>query len=76
MFSIPKLLVLIAIIAAVWWGFKMFGRNFQQGRDEMKKTARRKPDTTDSVSMEQCEMCGDFVAKDGATNCGDDDCPY
>ena len=25
-FSIPKLAVLIAIIAAVWWGFKAAGR--------------------------------------------------
>ena len=25
-FSIPKLAVLIAIIAAVWWGFKASGR--------------------------------------------------
>ena len=77
MFSLPKIIVLIVIIAMVWWGFKLFGRNFQQRRHQISRARRRrKPDEENAVNMEKCSVCGEFVPEEGATSCTEDDCPY
>lgn len=79
MFSIPslsKLLVLVAIVAAVWFGFRLVGQ-----LDKARKEARRKegikakarPSVEETV---RCPTCDAFVAVRGATSCGRGDCPY
>ena len=72
-FSLAKLLVLAAIIAAVWYGFKLIGR-----RNQASTVAGTKPDEG-RISAEdtvECPRCATFVVTSGATSCGRADCPY
>lgn len=74
-FSLPKLIVLALIIAAIWYGFKFFGRVQNASKSEVPG------DDTDSVipdavDMVQCATCGDFVAAKGSKSCGKEGCPY
>jgi uncharacterized protein len=77
-FSLPKLLVLIVILLAVWYGFKWVAR-LNQVREASKKERRRLdagtpgPDTEDMV---KCARCDTFVPARGARHCGRDGCPY
>lgn len=91
MFGLPsftKLLVLAAVLAAVWYGFKFVGRLDKQRKDEARlresppksagAAAAQQPAKADAASedMKQCKVCGAYVAASGATNCGRPDCPY
>jgi len=71
-FSPLKIIVLLAIIAAVWYGFKVFARG-----KPAKKVENDAPAEKDegAVDMEACAVCGDYVPA-GASACGKDDCPY
>ncbi len=71
-FSPLKIIVLLAIIAAVWYGFKVFARG-----KPAKKVENDTPAEKDegAVDMEACAVCGDYVP-DGSSACGKDDCPY
>ena len=73
-FGFGKLLVLVIIVAAVWYGFKLVGRLDRQRRE---KIAQKKKKGTDSVGkMEQCKICGTYVLASGTRNCGRPGCPY
>ncbi len=68
-----KYLVLAAIIAAVWYGYKIIDR-----RNQASKVARDKPDDG-RISAEdtvQCPRCATYVVPGGAASCGRADCPY
>jgi hypothetical protein len=74
-FSLPKLLVLGLIVAAIWYGFKFFG----SGRISLKsKTSGDDSNTVtpDAVDMVQCATCSDFVTVNGRSFCGKEGCPY
>lgn len=84
MFSIPsfsKILVFVAIIALVWFGFRLIGRLDQARKQEVRKAARgaasgaktQRPTVEETV---RCRVCDAFVAARGATSCGRADCPY
>jgi uncharacterized protein len=72
-FSLAKLLVLAAIIAAVWYGFKIIGR-----RNQATPVARDDIDDGRITAEEtvECRACGTYVVSDGAVSCGRADCPY
>ncbi len=88
-FSIQKLLVLVAIIAAVWYGFKFIGRLDQARKAEAKSragasgrgtgaanaTQRRAEPEPQAEDMVLCEVCNAYVPARGKTNCGRTDCP-
>ncbi len=77
-FSLQKLVVLAAIIAAVWYGFKFVGR-LDKARKAALKSARVESaaaPVADVEEMERCAACGTFVPLRGAGACGRDDCPY
>ena len=85
-FSLYKLLVLAAILGAVWYGFKFIGR-LDQRRKRALKTRREGAngetaggETAGGVAraeeMVQCPVCQAYVAARGAGNCGREDCPY
>jgi len=85
MFSIPslsKILVLVAIIALVWFGFRFIGRLDQARKQEVrrqKQGGRAADATRQHAGVEEtvrCRVCGAFVAARGATSCGRADCPY
>lgn len=85
-FSLQKLLVLAAIVVAVWYAFKLVGR-LDQRRKRVIKAGRQgaNPGGRDAPAsgvpekpqeMVQCPVCKAYVAARGVGNCGRDDCPY
>ena len=67
---ILKLVVLVAIIAGVWYGFKMIGRrNIAKQREDAKKAEDV------GETMAACSVCGTYVPE-SEKNCGRDACPY
>ncbi len=87
-FSLQKLLVLAAIVGAVWFGFKLVGRLQEARKLEAKaqagnrrKAAQRgaggaKGTAAATEELVQCPVCQTYVAARSAANCGRSDCPY
>ena len=59
-----KLLVLVIAVAAVWYGFKFFGRP---------RTTVATPRIESTV---KCPRCGVYVPSVNAVPCGREACPY
>ena len=79
-FSLTKLLFTVAVVAAVWYGFKLYGRLEKARQAKAALKAGRQgggPAAAVGVEdMERCAACGAYVAAGHATSCGRDDCPY
>lgn len=86
-FSLQKLLVLAAIVGAVWYGFKFIARlqeareleaKRQGGSAQAKGTegGAERPRAAEPEAMIECPVCGTYVAARGTTACGRGDCPY
>ena len=79
MFGIPslsKLLLLVAIISAIWFGFRLLGQLDRQRRDaarQQKKAAAAKARQVDD--MVKCAVCDAFTAR-GSKACGRTGCPF
>jgi uncharacterized protein len=82
MFGIPslgKLLVLVAIISAIWFGFRLLGQIERQRRETAKRekeqaqVQRTKSRQVDD--MVKCEVCGIFTAR-SSKSCGKPGCPF
>ncbi|UCH75097.1 MAG: hypothetical protein JSU82_04400 [Rhodospirillales bacterium] len=78
-FSFSKIAVLIGIVVAIWYGFKLVGR-LDQARKQQKRggnpTARASggaPEVEDTV---QCPVCKAYVVAKSAGPCDRPDCPY
>jgi uncharacterized protein len=77
-----KLLVLVVVILAVWYGFKYVGRveqvrqTLKRARDAAQARSRGGPRTIEAEDMVKCRACGTYVAAAGATRCGRSDCPW
>lgn len=59
-FSLSKLLVLILIIAAVWYGFKWAGR-LDQARKERLRRSDAGSDEEANRDLAECPACGTYV---------------
>jgi uncharacterized protein len=85
-FSFYKLLVLVAVVAAVWYGFKFIGRLQDQRAADQKLRAgigRRPgargaedPGAPQAEEMIACPVCQAYVPARNTTSCGRADCPY
>lgn len=80
-FGLTKLLVLAAIIAAVWYGFKFVGRLGEvRRRGADRERPQRRPAGDDSAAeiedTVQCPVCGAYVVARSANPCERPDCPY
>ncbi|MDJ0611795.1 MAG: hypothetical protein QNJ67_22675 [Kiloniellales bacterium] len=86
MFSLQKLLLLAALVGAVWYGFKLVSR-LQEARqlDRSVKSQRRpvkgggdggKAERKEAEEMVRCPVCEAFVAARAQSSCGRPDCPY
>ena len=88
-FSIQKLLFTVAVLLAVWYGFKWVGRMKVIREKEAKERLRRGTGDSggggsadassasgDAEEMVECAVCGAFVAAQGSKDCGKDNCPY
>jgi hypothetical protein len=79
-FSLSKLLVLAAVIALVWYLFKLVDR--RNRLPSKKEKSKPVPDSAqesrldDAQDMEKCAKCGTFVPNAAARDCGRDECPY
>jgi hypothetical protein len=79
-FSLSKLLLLLLVIAVVWFGFRYMGRVDAVRRALREELARRRqPQKAPRVEAEdlvRCSVCGAYVAARGASHCGRVDCPW
>lgn len=90
-FSLQKLMILVTIVAAVWYGFKLVQRlqearevqAREQGGVSARTAARRRKkgagsgsDARAAEQMVQCPVCDTYVPARGTSNCGRPSCPY
>ena len=74
-FSLQKLLVLAAIVAAVWYGFQWLSRLDRQRKAERRPRASRRrgtgpAKTGEPEDMSRCPGCGAYVVAKTACGCG------
>lgn len=79
--SVGKFLLLALLCLAVWTFFRYRARiqAVRQAFAEMQRqvaqrAARGSAPSSPAVSLQQCAVCGSYVAADAAT-CGRNDCP-
>lgn len=78
--SLSKLLVLVAVVLAVWYGYKLLtrledARKAKGGQDKAKGGPEAKSEIG-SMETVKCSVCGIFLASDAPSNCGREGCPY
>lgn len=85
MLSFPKIVVLVAVVAVIWFGFRWFERwerEQRQAADRGQGRLGRERDRQgpiggrDTEEMTQCPVCGTYVAAKTARSCGKPKCPY
>ena len=82
MFGFPspsKLLVLIAIISAIWFGLRLLGQ-IERGRREAARREKEQGRVNRAQSRQvddlvKCGVCGIFTTQ-GAKACGKPGCPF
>ena len=81
-FGFSKLAVLVGIVIAVWYGFKVVGQiDKARKQSQANKPPRQNaggsggntPEVEDTV---QCPACGAYVVAKSASPCERPDCPY
>jgi hypothetical protein len=86
MLSFPKLLVLVAVVAIIWFGFRWFerwererrqgpGSTAQLGRNRSSAQPPERDRERAAEEMTACPICGTYVAA-GARSCGRTNCPF
>ncbi|MDJ0949367.1 MAG: hypothetical protein QNJ94_10635 [Alphaproteobacteria bacterium] len=75
MLSPLKILVLVAIIAVVWYGFRRFGSGSGRikGKDAQKSAAERRAEQIED--MVKCPYCDTFIPAGQGETCGRPECP-
>ena len=72
--SFWKIVLLVAVVVAVWSGFRWFERaQKEKARIAARPARSREPGTQDLVA---CRVCGAFVDETAARSCGRAGCPY
>ncbi len=74
MFSLSKLLVLIALVVAVWYGFRWA----EQVRETRRRRVTRDGPTAPPAMAEdlvKCPVCGAYVAPRSVLPCAFVECP-
>jgi uncharacterized protein len=61
-FSLSKLLVLILIVAAIWYGFKWIGRLDRERKAKLRESESGRRDGT-GRDLVQCAACGTYVTE-------------
>jgi uncharacterized protein len=82
--SFAKILVLVAVIALIWFGFRWFERWQKESRAAAEKDARLAGGSSPSPrgapapaeEMTACRVCGTYVAAGSARACGRPNCPF
>ena len=88
MFSIPsfsKLFLLIAVIAAVWYGFRFIGEIDRARRQALKRArqgsqkgagTQARSDVAKVEETLKCKVCGAYVPARQPSRCARSDCPF
>jgi len=72
-----KILVLVAVVAAVWYGFKMINRITEDRNKAVSNRNSTKSSSSPSTEdMIACPECGTFVAANSTAKCERANCPY
>jgi hypothetical protein len=82
MLSFPKLLVLVAVVAIIWFGFRWFERWERERRKAAERAQGRLGGGQQQAptggrtaeEMQACRVCGTYVAA-GARACSRPNCP-
>jgi len=72
--SLAKILLLAAVVAAVWFGFKYLTRGDAQPKERVRSKPGPEADTAKVEDMVRCAVCGAFQAR-AAGPCQRADCP-
>jgi hypothetical protein len=79
-FSLGKLLLIVIVVAIVWFAFRYVSRVEAVRRAVRAEVERRrraqKPRTLEAEDLVKCARCGTFVAARSAAACGRPDCPW
>jgi len=80
-FGFTKLAVLVAIVAAIWYGFKYVGqldraRKQARGNKPPRSTGGGGSSPSEVEDTVQCPTCGAYVVAKSASPCERPDCPY
>jgi uncharacterized protein len=70
-----KLLILIAIVTAVWYGFRFIGKIAAERKALQREAQRRRPARRNVQDMVKCALCGDYVPASGVGSCANANCP-
>lgn len=82
--SFTKVLLLVAVVAIVWFGFRWFQRWEKERRQRAEREeeggrlgreASPRSDTLQAEVMTACRVCGTYVAQ-GIRSCGRPKCPF
>jgi hypothetical protein len=86
--SLPKLIVLIGIITAIWYGFRLVGA-LDRARRQAERMARQAPGQAPRQTSQQrradvanvedtvkCRVCGAYVPARQPSRCNRSDCPF
>jgi len=89
--SFSKIIVLVAVVVAVWYGFKWLNRVDKLRKEEaardkvdqkkrMDEAARASaaptPPASGAEDLVSCAACGSYVLASAARSCGRRECPY
>ncbi len=90
--SLPKLIVLIGVITAIWYGFRLVGA-LDRARRQAERMARQAPgqapgrtpgqasqqrraDVANVEDTVKCRVCGAYVPARQPSRCNRSDCPF
>jgi len=73
-FGFGKLIILVAVVVGVWYGFKLVSRLERERKRRVKE--QRKQSADSMGNMEKCPVCDTYVVAAAAQDCGRDGCPY
>ena len=83
--SFPKIIVLVAVIAIIWFGFRWFERWQKEKSGTSERGAQRlggqgpaspRRPAAAAEEMTACRVCGTYVAAGTARHCGRPNCPF
>ena len=76
-FSFTKLIVLAAIIVAVWYGFKLVGRLDKRRKEQLASSRKLTSAKIKNIGdLVKCPKCDAHVPDQGEMKCGWRTCPH
>lgn len=75
-FSIFKILFTIAVIFAIWYGYKHISRLMAGAKRALERDDTESDDARGVQSLIQCPVCGTYGDPAATKRCDRDDCPY